>query len=138
MTFPKRAGLVAAAFAFFAAFLASMFLYGSFELTWTTVWASLIVGACAAVVAFAFTFFVARRRYPRHQPAVGALRGGALAAVVLVVIAALHAVARPGAAGILVSIVGQVGFTFLMIGWLAVPLGAFAGIYIERSNDSGT
>lgn len=138
MTFPNRAGAVAAAFAFFPAFLAAIFLYGSFDLTWITVWASLIVGACAAVLAFAFAFFVARRRYARHRPAVGALRGGALAAVVLVSTAALHAVARPGAAGILVSIVGHVSFTFLMIGWLAVPLGAFAGIYIERFNDSGT
>jgi hypothetical protein len=98
----------------------------------TSVWASLAMGAVAAVSAFLAVLLVIRSRLPEKRPVFGAGRGAGIGILVVAVAAAVHAIFTFGSAGLLYSALGQVAYACLVVGGSAALLGALLGRSAER------
>jgi hypothetical protein len=134
MTRETRAAAEIAVWAFTAVALATGSLYvlalRSAPVA-TAAMVSVALGSVAGVSGFLAAFTLLRRRSSSMNTLLGARRGAGLGVLVLMVAALVHALHTSGSAGVLYSIFGQMGYTFLVFG---VPF-AIAGAVLGRSLD---
>jgi hypothetical protein len=93
---------------------------------------AIALGSVASAVVFIGVARWVRRRFPHKRPVLGARRGAALFVVALAVAAMTHALFTAGSAGLLYSVLGQVGYACLVGGGPAAAIGAVFGRWAER------
>jgi hypothetical protein len=128
-----RAASEAAALAFALATLATfMFYTAAFRVdAGSAVMPAVLLGVGALAAVFLTVLVLVRRRFPGKSPVLGARRGAAIGILAVVVVAAAHAGFTFGSAGLLHSLLGQVGYACLVGGGPAALAGALFGHSIE-------
>ena len=91
-----------------------------------------IISGCAGLVSFFLTAAWVEKRKSRNLAPLGFLRGGLLAVVVLIAATSIHALLYGGAGGFIVSLMGQILFALITLGWLVFLIGGVVGITINR------
>ena len=133
MSVAVRAACEAAAWAFAGVFLAVgsllISITGSVEDVAAMTAAHGLVGA---VTAFAAVAALVGGRFPGKRPVVGARRGAAIGALIVMVIPTANAFFYAGSGGLLYSIYGQVFWSIVVAGGPFAVAGAVLGRWMDR------
>jgi hypothetical protein len=91
-----------------------------------------IISGCAGLIAFVLTAAWVEKLMSRNLAPLGFLRGGLLAVVLLTSATSVHAFLYSGAGGFIFSLMGQILFALITLGWLVFLIGGVVGITINR------
>jgi FtsH-binding integral membrane protein len=86
----------------------------------------------AAVTALVVVAALVRGRFPGKRPVVGATRGAAIGALVVVIVSTVSAFLYPGSGGLLYSICGQLFWSVMVAGGPFAVAGALLGRWTDR------
>jgi MFS family permease len=135
MSIAVRAACEAAAWAFAGVFLALFLLYffGRVSVTMGDFSAlAAALGLVGAVTAFVAVAALVKSRFPSKTPVVGARRGAAIGALVVVIVPTVSAFFYPGSGGLLYSIYGQLFWSVIVAGGPFAVAGAVLGRWMDR------
>lgn len=90
------------------------------------------LGVVGGITVFLSVWACVTGRFPSKKPILGTKRGAVIGVFAVVVIASVHSFFTFGSSGLLYSLVGQVGFAFVLGGGPAAALGALLGYFVER------
>lgn len=133
MNLALRAACEAAAWSFAGVFLAAGVFFFSITGSVEDVAAMTAAhGLVGAVTAFAAVAALVGGRFPGKRPVVGARRGAAIGALIVVVVPAVNALFYAGSGGFLYSIYGQVFWSVVVAGGPFAIAGAVLGRRMDR------
>jgi hypothetical protein len=135
MSIAVRAACEAAAWAFAGVFLALVlfFFFGRVSVNMGDFSAlAAALGLVGAVTAFVAVAALVEGCFPGKSPVVGARRGAAIGALVVVIVPTVSAFFYPGSGGLLYSIYGQLFWSVIVAGGPFAVAGAVLGRWMDR------